>query len=165
MLRRQHVQMFRGLSTCLMEAIRCLGIEGLVLPSAPEDDGAILRFFGQLTDKLVKASTKVTELIDAEYRELLGLAGTRIFSNIQCLHPDLDLEEVLQTRAATPPGTPDRAAQARAARLDIALHRLQAIYSRPGTSSAARQESSSSNEATSSGNLATKKLPNPTTTE
>jgi hypothetical protein len=37
------------------------------------------------------------------------------------------------------------------ARLDIALQRLQAIYSRPRTSSATGQESSSSEEATSSG--------------
>jgi hypothetical protein len=78
-----------------------------------EDDGAILRFFGQLSDKLAEAATKVMELIDTECRELLGLAGTRIFSNIQRLRPDLDLEEVLQRRAATSPGTPDRAALAR----------------------------------------------------
>jgi hypothetical protein len=100
---------------------------------------------------MVEASAKVTEPIDAECQELLGLAGTRIFSNIQRLRPDLDLEEVLQRRAATPPGTPNCAAQARAARLDITLHRLQAIYARPGTSTAAGQESSSSSEATSFG--------------
>jgi hypothetical protein len=64
------------------------------------------------------------ELIEAECWELLGLARMRIFSNIQRLCPDLDLVEVLQRRAATPPGTPDRAALARAARLDIALQRL-----------------------------------------
>jgi hypothetical protein len=87
--------MFRGLFACLMEATRCLGIDGLHLPSAPKDDGSILDFFGQLSDKLVEAATKVTELIDAECRELLGLAGMRIFSNIQHLRPDLDLEEVL----------------------------------------------------------------------
>jgi hypothetical protein len=46
MLRRQRMQMFRGFSARLMEAMRRLGIEGLVLPSASEDDGAILRFFG-----------------------------------------------------------------------------------------------------------------------
>jgi hypothetical protein len=46
MLRRQRVQMFCGFSVRLMEATRCLGIKGLVLPSMPKDDGAILRFFG-----------------------------------------------------------------------------------------------------------------------
>jgi hypothetical protein len=107
-----------------MEATHRLGIDGLHLPSALEDDGSILHFFGQLSDKLAEAATKVTELIDAECRELLGLAGTRIFSNIWRLRPDLDLEEVLQRRAATPPGTPDRVAQARTARLGIALQRL-----------------------------------------
>jgi hypothetical protein len=91
------------------------------------------------------------DLVDAECRELLGLAGTRIFSNLQSLRPDLDLEEVLQRMAPPLPGTPDRAAQARAAWLDIALQRLQAIYARPGTSTAAGQESSSSDGATSSG--------------
>jgi hypothetical protein len=94
---------------------------------------------------------KVAELVDAECRELLGLAGTRIFSNIQHLRPDLDLEEVLQRGAPPPPGTPDRAAQDRAARLDSALQRLQAIYARPGTSAATGQESSSSSDATSFG--------------
>jgi hypothetical protein len=151
MLRRQHVQMFHGFSTHLMEAAQRLGIDGLNLPSIPKDDRSILHFFGQLADKLVEASTKVTELIDAECRELMGLAGTRIFSNIQRLCPDLDLEEVLQRRVTTPPSTPNRAAQARAAHLDIILHCLQAIYARPGTSAATRQESSSSGEAMSSG--------------
>jgi hypothetical protein len=126
-----------------MEVARRLGIEGLILPSAPEDDGAIHRFFCQLSDKLVEATARVTELIDAECRELLGLAGTHIFSNLQRLRPDLDLEEVLQRRAATPPGTPDRVAIARAARVDIALQHLRAIYSRPGASSVGRLESSS----------------------
>jgi hypothetical protein len=91
MLSRQRMQMFRGF--CPPDGgDACLGIEGLVLPSAPEDDGVILRFFGLLSDKLAEASTKVTELINVECRELLGLAGTRIFSNIQRLHPDHDLE-------------------------------------------------------------------------
>jgi hypothetical protein len=35
------------------------------------------------------------ELIDAECRELLGLTGMSIFSNLQRLRPDLNLEEVL----------------------------------------------------------------------
>jgi hypothetical protein len=81
----------------------------------PKDDGLILHFFGQLSDMLAEAATKVTKLIDADCRELLGLAGTWIFSNIQRLCPNLDLEEVLQRRAATPPGTPNREALGRAA--------------------------------------------------
>jgi hypothetical protein len=82
MLRRQCVQMFRGFSACLVETIHRLGIDGLNLPTIPKDDGSILHFFSQLAKKLVDASAKVTELVDAECRELLGLAGTRIFSNI-----------------------------------------------------------------------------------
>jgi hypothetical protein len=121
MLRRQHVQMFHRFLARLMEAAHRLGIEGLNLPTVPEDDGSILHFFSQLAKKLADASAKVSELVNTECRELLGLAGTRIFSNIQRLRHDLDLEEVLQRLAPLPPGTPDRAAQARAARLDIAL--------------------------------------------
>jgi hypothetical protein len=98
----------------------------------------------------VEAAARVTELIDAECRELLGLAGTRIFSNLQRLCLDLDLLDVLHRRAIMPPCTPDRWAIARAVSLDIAIQRLQAINSHPGTSSAARPESSSSKEATSS---------------
>jgi hypothetical protein len=108
-------------------------------------------FFSQLAEELDGASAKVLELIDAECRELLGLAGTQIFSNLQRLRPDLDLEEVLQRRAPPPPGTPDRVMQARAARLDIALRWLQAIYARPGTSAAASQGRSSSGDTSSSG--------------
>jgi hypothetical protein len=151
MLRRQRVQMFRGFSARIMEAANRLGIEGLNLPTIPEDDGSILHFFSQLAEKLADASAKVLELVDAECQELLGLAWTWIFSNIQHLRPNLDLEEVLQRRAPPPPGTPDRAAQDRAARLDVALQRLQAMYARPGMSAAAGLGSSSSGDTMSSG--------------
>jgi hypothetical protein len=100
MLRRHRV--FHGFSARLMEAAHRLDIDGLNLPTIPEDDGSILHFFSQLADKLLDASAKVTELIDTKCRELLGLAGTRIFSNIQRLRPDLDLEEVLQRRVIRP---------------------------------------------------------------
>jgi hypothetical protein len=43
----------------------------------------------------VETTARVTELIDAECRELLGLAETRIFSNLQHLRQDLDLLEIL----------------------------------------------------------------------
>jgi hypothetical protein len=59
-----------------------LGYPGPWPAPAPEDDGAVLHFFSQLTDKLVEAAAKVTELIDAECWELLGLNGTGIFSNL-----------------------------------------------------------------------------------
>jgi hypothetical protein len=109
MLRRQSVQMFRGFSARIMVAAHRLGIHGLNLPTVPEDDGSIMLFFSQLAEQLDGASAKVLELVDAECRELLGLTGTRIFSNLQRLCPDLDLEEVLQRRVPPPPGTPDRA--------------------------------------------------------
>jgi hypothetical protein len=67
--------MFHEVSARIMEVTRRLGIKGLILPPAPEDDGAILRFFCQLSDKLVEAATRVTELIDTECRELLGMVG------------------------------------------------------------------------------------------
>jgi hypothetical protein len=148
--------MFRGFSARIMAAAHRLGIHGLNLPTVPEDDGSIMLFFSQLAEELDGASAKVLELIDAECRELLGLAGTRIFSNLQRLRPELDLEEVLQRREPPPPDTPDRAAQARAARLDIALQRLQAIYARPGPSAAAGQGSSSSGDTSSSGEFGSK---------
>jgi hypothetical protein len=150
MLRRQRVQMFRGFSARLMEAAHRLGIDGLNLPTIPKDDRSILHFFSQLAEMLADASTKVSELVNAECRQLLGLAGTRIFSNIQRLRPDLSLEEVLQRVAPPAPSTPDRAAQARAARLDITLQRLQAIYACPGMSRAAGQDSSSNSDTASS---------------
>jgi acetolactate synthase regulatory subunit len=87
MLRRQRMQMFRGFSVRLMEVAHRLGIDRLNLPTIPEDDRSILHFFGQLADKLADALAKVAELINTECRELLGLAGTRIFSNIQRLRP------------------------------------------------------------------------------
>jgi hypothetical protein len=143
--------MFCGFSARIMVAAHRLGIHGLNLPTVPEDDGSIMLFFSQLDEQLDGASAKVLELIDAECQELLGLAGTRIFFNLQRFRPELDLEEVLQRRESPPPGTPDRVAQARAARLDIALQWLQAIYARPGTSAATGQGSSSSGDTSSSG--------------
>jgi hypothetical protein len=115
------MQMFRRFLARIMEAANRLGIHGLTLPTVPEDDRSIIHFFSQLAEQLADASAKVLELVNAECRELLGLVGTRIFSNLQRLCPDLDLEEVLQRRAPSPPGTPDRAAQDRVAQLDIAL--------------------------------------------
>jgi hypothetical protein len=100
--------MFCGFSARLMVAAHRLGIHGLNLPTVPEDDGSIMLFFSQLADELDGASARVLELIDAECRELLGLAGTRIFSNLQRLHPALNLEEVLHRPPPPPPGTPDR---------------------------------------------------------
>jgi acetolactate synthase regulatory subunit len=120
-LRRQWVQMFCGFSACIMAAAHHLGIHGLTLPTVLKDDGSILLFFSQLAKELDGASAKVLELIDAECRELLGLAGMRIFSNIQRLRPDLNLEEVLRRPLPSLPGTPDRATEARAGRLGIAL--------------------------------------------
>jgi hypothetical protein len=76
MLRRQRMQMFRGFSARRMEEAHRPGIDGLNLPTIPEDDGWILHFFGQLADKLADALAKVAELIDTECQELLGLAGT-----------------------------------------------------------------------------------------
>jgi hypothetical protein len=146
-LRRQRVQMFHGFSARVMAAAHRLGIHGLTLPTVPEDDGSILLFFSQLAEELDGASAKVLELIDAECRELLGLVGTRIFSNIQRLRPNLNLEEVLRRPLPPPPGTPDRAAEARAGRLGIALRRLQVIYARPG----APAPSSSSGDTSGSG--------------
>jgi hypothetical protein len=140
--------MFRGFSARVMAAAHRLGIHGLTLPTVPEDDGSILLFFSQLAEELDGASAKVLELIDAECRELLGLTGTRILSNIQRLCPDLNLEEVLRRPSPPPPGTLDRAAAARAGCLDIALRRLQAIYARPG---APAPESSSSGNTSGSG--------------
>jgi hypothetical protein len=89
MLRRQRVQMFRKFSARIMEVAHHLGIHGLNLPTVPEDDGSIILFFSQLAEQLDGASAKVLEIVDAECRELLGLAGTRIFSNLQCLRPTL----------------------------------------------------------------------------
>jgi hypothetical protein len=116
--------MFHGFSARVMAAAHRLGIHGLNLPAVLEDDGSIMLFFSLLAEELDGASVKVLELIDAECRELLGLAGMRIFSNIQRLCPALNLEEVLRRPSPPPPGTPDRAAVARAGRLDIALRWL-----------------------------------------
>jgi hypothetical protein len=54
--------MLSGFSVRIMEAVNCPCIEGLNLPTIPEDDGSILHFFSQLAE----ASAKVLELVDAE---------------------------------------------------------------------------------------------------
>jgi hypothetical protein len=138
--------MFRGFSARVMAAAHRLGIHGLNLPTIPEDDGLIMLFFSQLVEELDDASVKVLELINTECWELLGLAGTRIFSNIQHLRPNLNLEEVLQRPPPLPPRTPDCAAEARAGQLHLALQRLQALFAHPRASA----PSSSSGEASGS---------------
>jgi acetolactate synthase regulatory subunit len=114
MLRRQRVQMFREFSACVMAAAHRLGIHGLNLPTVLKDDRSIMLFFSQLAKQLDGALAKVLELIGAECRDLLGLTGTQIFSNLQRLRPNLNLEEVLKRPSPPPPGTPDRSAVARA---------------------------------------------------
>jgi hypothetical protein len=74
--------MFRGFSARVMVAAHRLGIHRLNLPTVPEDDGSIMLFFSQLAEELDGTSVKVLELINAKCQELLGLTGTRIFSNI-----------------------------------------------------------------------------------
>jgi hypothetical protein len=151
MLRRQRVRMFRGFLTRIMAAAHRLGIHGLVLPTAPEDDGSILRFFSQLAEELDGASAKVLDLIDAECQELLELAGTRIFSNIQRLCPDLNLLDVLQRLPPTPPGTPSRETENKAMRVRVALERLQFLYARPGASTPSSSSGDVSGSAESGG--------------
>jgi hypothetical protein len=154
LLRRQWVQMFRGFSARVMAAAHRLGIHGLNLPTVPEDDGSIMLFFSQLADELDGASARVLDLIDAECQELLGLMGTRIFSNLQRLRPALNLEEVLRRPPPPSLGTPDREEVYRVACLDIALEQLQSIYARPG---APTPESSSSGDTSGSGESAARK--------
>jgi hypothetical protein len=71
-----------------------------------------------------------------------------MFSNIQRLHPALNLEEVLRRPSPPPPGTPDCEEVYRTAHLDIALWWLQSIYARPGVPA---PESSSSGDTSGSG--------------
>jgi hypothetical protein len=146
--------MFRGFSARVMAAVHHLGIHRLNLPTVPEDNGSIMLFFSQLAEELDGASARVLDLIDAECRELLGLAGTRIFSNIQRLRPHLNLEKVLRRPSPPLPGTPDREVISRAAHLDIALEWLQSIYARPG---APAPESSSSGDTSGSGESGSEK--------
>jgi hypothetical protein len=143
---RQRVRMFSGFSARVMAAAHRLGIHGLNLPTVPEDDGSIMILFSQLAEELDGASAKVLELIDAKCRELLGLMGMTIFSNLQRLRPELNLEEVQRRPPPPPPGTLDRAAEVRVGRLRFALRWLQALYARPGASA----PSSSSGEASGS---------------
>jgi hypothetical protein len=150
-LQRQRVQMFHGFSARIMAAAHRLGIQGLTLPTVPKDDRSILLFFSQLAKQLDGALAKVLELIDIECRELLGLAGMRIFSNLQRRRPNLNLEEVLQRPSPPPPGTPDRTAVAMAGWLGITLRRLQAIYARPRAPATVDQESSSNGDTSGSG--------------
>jgi hypothetical protein len=148
--------MFCGFSARVMVAAHRLGIHGLNLSTIPEDNGSMMLFFSQLAEELDGASSRVWDLTNGECRELLGLAGMRIFSNLQRLRPELDLEEVLRRGKPPAPGTPDRAARARAEQLDAALQWLQAIYACPEPSAAADQGSSSSGDSSSSGKSGSK---------
>jgi hypothetical protein len=70
MLRRQRMQMFRGFSARLMEAAHLLGIDGLNLPTIPEDDGSILHLQGR------QAGGRFGQGRGAHRHQVLGAPGT-----------------------------------------------------------------------------------------
>jgi hypothetical protein len=82
LLKRQRVLMFCSIAPRVMKAAQWLDIQDLGQPPAPEADGAFLLFFEKLTEKLLDAAGRLTKVVDAECRELLGLAGTCIFTNL-----------------------------------------------------------------------------------
>jgi hypothetical protein len=91
-------------------------------PPVLEDDGAFLLFFEKFTEKLLDVVEKFTEVINAECWELLGIAGARIFSNLQRQCPDLDLLDIPRKVWEVPAaGTPHREAAARAAQVNTAV--------------------------------------------
>jgi hypothetical protein len=133
LLKRQRVPMFCSIAPRVMKAAQWLDIQDLGQPPAPEADGAFLLFFEKLTEKLLDAAGRLTKVVDAECRELLGLAGTCIFTNLQRQCPELDLLDVLRKVWEVPAAGPlDRQAAARAAQVNATVERLLAIYERPG---------------------------------
>jgi hypothetical protein len=81
--------MFCAFSARVLAVAHRLGIHGLNLPTVPDDDGSMMLFLSQLAEELDGVSARFLDLIDAKCRELLGLAGMRIFSNHQHDHPSL----------------------------------------------------------------------------
>jgi hypothetical protein len=151
MLRRQRVQMFRGFSARLMEAVHRLGIDGLNLPTIPEDDGRSSTSSASWLKswRMLRPKSRSSSMPSAGSSwDLQGRGSSPTFS---AFAPTLTWRMSCRGRAPAPPGTPDRATQARAARLDITLQCLHAIYAHPGTSAAAGQESSYSDDTTSFG--------------
>jgi hypothetical protein len=72
---------------------------------------------------------KFTKVVDAECCDLLGLVGTRIFTNLHHLRPELDLLDNL-CRAPNVPAanSSDNEATTMASRVQAAVERLLAIY-------------------------------------
>jgi hypothetical protein len=102
---------------------------------ALEDDGAFLLFSDRLSEKLIEAMGQLTEVIDADYRELLGLAGTLIFTNLRHQHPNINLLNVLRKVLVVPASSPsDSAAAAIASLVREVVTRILVIYERLGAS-------------------------------
>jgi hypothetical protein len=99
-----------------------------------EDDETFLLFFDRLFEKLIEAARRFNEVVNADSCELLGLAGTRIFTNLQLLYDDLNLLDVLCKVSNAPASSPSISEAAALASLvcEAVMH-LRVIYKRPGT--------------------------------
>jgi hypothetical protein len=90
--------MFRTLAVCASTAVVRLGVHDFPVPSylLSDDPAAFLQLFTEIIEKLETASTSLDNGVEEEYRGLLGLAGTRVFSNLLRVDPAFDFSTVLQ---------------------------------------------------------------------
>jgi hypothetical protein len=83
-LKCEWCKMFRTLAVRANSAAARLGVGDLHVPSllSSDDPAAILQLFTQIVGKLETVAMSLDNVVEEECRELLSLAGTRVFSNL-----------------------------------------------------------------------------------
>ena len=97
-LKRERSKMFRALVRRTQSVLSSLGANHVDIPSAldADDPAAFAPYFNGVLTELEVAATQLGNVIAEECRELLHLAGTRIFSNLFRIVPDLKHRRVLR---------------------------------------------------------------------
>src|SRR3989337_3064470 len=86
--------MFRELMGRTRSTVPACSVERVEDP-LETDDASYLAFFTRLVERLEASSTRWDEIRDAECRDLLRQASTRVFSNLLCIDGSFNFDQVL----------------------------------------------------------------------
>jgi hypothetical protein len=93
-LRRERCKMFRTIAARANSAIGLLGASDFRIPT-DDEDATFLQLFTQIAGKVEAAATNFNNIVEVDCRELLSLAGTRIFANLLHADPRFNFTTVL----------------------------------------------------------------------
>jgi hypothetical protein len=99
MLKRERCLMYHDLATRTGHAVSRLGVAEYRPPSNLDDTDptTFLHIFQQITELLESTEEGLESIVEKECDDLLGAAGSVIFSNLLRLNPAFNLGAVLET--------------------------------------------------------------------